>query len=739
MNKKHRVVIAQAAYLALVAGVVSLAALAFYHDLPQDDRTRLWAMFTPRTELIAGLAVLALGLLGILFALAYHYYVAGAQRMAEGLGIILRANRAHRIAVAGPAETRVLAKTINDLAERNEQLAQDLESKVEQAKASVEEEKNRLAALMSELSQGVLVCNTDGRILLYNERARQVLGNAGNSGSAGAGPVIGLGRSVFGIIDRNLLAHALETVSSRLEKCHAELNAQFVTTTRADQLVRVQMAPVLVPRQPFRAGEAARADGAAPAAPVPAATIRGFVMTLENITRTFERDTTRDMLLQSFTEGSRASLANIRAAVETLTAYPDCEPAERERFIAVISQEVADLSGKLDRTTSEYADSLKTRWPLEEMLAADVVAAARRRVESRLALSTNTEDVDASVWVKADSYTLIQSLTYLAGRLKDAYDVRDVRFQVTREGRLAQLDLIWSGPIISQQTVYDWELDTMRAGGEDSPLTLRAVTERHGAEFVYLVEKPRQRCLFRLLLPAATPVQTQSPVPSARYGESRPEFYDFDLFHRAGQSTELDESLLTELAYTVIDTETTGLDPSRGDEIVSIGAARILNNRLLRYETYEQLVDPKRPIASLSQSIHGITPDMLVDQPTIEAVLPQLFEFCEDTVIVGHNAAFDMRFLQMKEEKTGIRFTHPVLDTLLLSEVLNPNQTSHTLESIAGRFGVNVVARHTALGDALVTGEVFLRMLPLLAAQGIHTLRDAREAAEKTLYAKVKY
>ena len=76
------------------------------------------------------------------------------------------------------------------------------------------------------------------------------------------------------------------------------------------------------------------------------------------------------------------------------------------------------------------------------MLAADVIAAARRRVESRLALSTNTEDVDASVWVKADSYTLIQSLAYLAGRLKDANDLRDVRFQLSREGRLAQMDLI---------------------------------------------------------------------------------------------------------------------------------------------------------------------------------------------------------------------------------------------------------------------------------------------------------
>jgi DNA polymerase-3 subunit epsilon len=71
--------------------------------------------------------------------------------------------------------------------------------------------------------------------------------------------------------------------------------------------------------------------------------------------------------------------------------------------------------------------------------------------------------------------------------------------------------------------------------------------------------------------------------------------------------------------------------------------------------------------------------------------------------------------------------------------VLHPQQESHTLEAIAARLGVAVVARHTALGDALVTGEVFLRMIPLLEARGIRTLREAREASQRTMHAKVEY
>jgi len=93
----------------------------------------------------------------------------------------------------------------------------------------------------------------------------------------------------------------------------------------------------------------------------------------------------------------------------------------------------------------------------------------------------------------------------------------------------------------------------------------------------------------------------------------------------------------------------------------------------------------------------------------------------------------------MKEAATGVRFTQPVLDTLMLSAVVHPQQDEHRLEAIAERLGVNVIGRHTALGDAIVTGEIFLKLVPLLAAQGITTLKDAREASQTTAYARVNY
>jgi DNA polymerase-3 subunit epsilon len=241
-----------------------------------------------------------------------------------------------------------------------------------------------------------------------------------------------------------------------------------------------------------------------------------------------------------------------------------------------------------------------------------------------------------------------------------------------------------------------------------------------------------------MLLPLAGDHERLDAALVAR-GASRPEFYDFDLFSATEPSRELAERRLAELSYTVFDTETTGLDPSRGDEILQIGAVRIVNGRLLRQECFDQLVDPQRPIPAASIPIHGIEPAMVAGQPNIDVVLPAFHAFAHESVLVGHNAAFDMRFFELKQERTGVRFEQPVLDTLLLSAVVHPQQASHQLEAIAERLGVVVLGRHTALGDAMVTGEVFLKLLPLLAEKGIHTLGQAREAAQRTYYARVAY
>jgi DNA polymerase-3 subunit epsilon len=218
----------------------------------------------------------------------------------------------------------------------------------------------------------------------------------------------------------------------------------------------------------------------------------------------------------------------------------------------------------------------------------------------------------------------------------------------------------------------------------------------------------------------------------------RPVSYEFDLFHQPGQSV-LGKVGLRKLTYVAFDTETTGLNPNEGDEIIQLGAVRIVNGRLLHNECIDQLVNPQRPVPKSSVAIHGIDPGLLADQPLISEVLPGFHRFAADAVLVAHNAAFDMQFLQLKEDIAGVAFDNPVLDTLLLSSVVHPNQEGHSLDAIAERFNIRVVGRHTALGDALVTAEILLKLIPLLQAQGIHTLEEALAASIKSPFAKIRY
>ncbi|MCK6391832.1 MAG: 3'-5' exoribonuclease, partial [Azonexus sp.] len=484
------------------------------------------------------------------------------------------------------------------------------------------------------------------------------------------------------------------------------------------QLLRVQMVPVL------SGGEGSERK------------MTGYVLTVDNITRSIEEEERRDQALHTLTQGSRSAIGNIRAAVANLIDYPDMEAELRGRFLQVIDDEVAKRSQSIEQVMSQFSDALKTRWPLEDMLGIDVITAAAGRINDRLGLATKNEEIDEGLWLKVDSFSLVFALVSLASKLQDHYEPRELRFRLTANGKLAYLDLIWAGPAMSSETFYTWEMESMQIGAETSPLTLRDVIDRHGGEIWYEREKAAHRAFFRFVLPVATP--DAEMVVETRHVTGRPEYYDFDLFKFEDQSIDLDRRL-SDLAYTVFDTETTGLEPSNGDEIIQIGAARIVNNRLLRQETFNQILDPECPLKPESIPIHGITEDMVRGQPTIDVVLPAFHEFCEETVLIAHNAAFDMRFLQLKEDRTGIRFTQPVLDTLLLSAVVHPNQESHKLDVILERLGIHIDSRHNALEDALATGEVFLKLVPLLESMGIETVRQALEASEKTYFARVKY
>ncbi|MBC7727091.1 MAG: DNA polymerase III subunit epsilon [Microbacteriaceae bacterium] len=723
-----------AAVLLLLATFALAAGGMLWSDFDAAERSAVAVLLATRWGLpvMAGLALAAVAAAAMQAGVAR--WITAPARLLEDSQVLLNTDVQRRLSADGAAApVRGLAQTINELARQRDQLKRDIADQVARASLGVAQERNRLAALMSELTQSVVVCNLDGRVLLYNRRARlqfRALSDA-PAGADGA-ELIGLGRSIYTVFDRKLVAHALASVQQRLQRGVAHPSAQFVTVTRSGQLLRVQLAPVRAVDETRAAREAAA--------------INGFVLMLDNITVEYEAEAAQERLLHGLTEGSRGSLANLQAAAEMLD--DDGLPAAlRARFVQVIRDEAQAMGRRLNDLATQNAQGLATRWPLEEMLGADSVQAARQRIEAAAGLHTGTLALDETLWLKLDSFALLQAIAYLALRLHDEFQITTVhmRLQATDGGRV-HLDLVWTGQPLSTETVMRWELDPITAtsasttAGQASALTVRDVVQRHGGEFWFERDRVRQQAFFRFLLPQAPPASGQPPAQATlRPSDSRPEFYDFDLFAHTDTSPALDERRLAELSFTVFDTETTGLNPSQGDEILQIGATRLVNGKLLRGECFDQLVNPGRDIPLAGIPIHGITPAMVAGKPKIAEVLPAFHAFAQDTVLVAHNAAFDMRFLQLKEASTGLRFDQPVLDTLLLSALVHPNQVSHRLEAIAGRFDVAVTGRHSALGDAMLTAQVFQQLLPLLAAMGIDTLGQARAAAQKTFYARITY
>lgn len=697
---------------------LALVAAAVWAALEPHERAALSGMLAGRALLVLAGWLVGWLLLGAALYALHRRYVGAPQQLAEGARALLADRSAQRLEPRGAPEMRALAAVVNDLAAERDHLRADVDAKATQASERVQQEKDRLAALMAELQQSVLVCNQAGRILLYNQRARETFRalSPGPQPAAGA-ELIGIGRSIYAALERQVLAHTFERVERAVAQGSPQRTAQFVTTVAGGQLLRVQVAPV-------RANQAMLGRST---------DVTGFVLMLDNVTASVAEESERDQLLHSLTEGSRASLANIQAAVDVL-GLPDTAPAMRERFLGVVRDEVASMGQRVKEMAARSAQRLQTRWPLEDMLGSDLIAAAQRQLGAHCHCPVTLEASDPALWLKVDSYTLLQALTYLGTRLVDEFQVRFLQLRLARAGAHAQLDLVWSGQAMSNETVMSWELDAMRFGAESTPLSVRDVVERHGGEMWFERERVRHQALFRFLLPLAPAHRDATGAERA----GAPEYYDFDLFQDTPELSALEDRRLSDLAYTVFDTETTGLHPAGGDAIVQIGAARIVNGKLLRQESFDQLVDPGRAIPAAATAIHGITHAMVAGQPRIGQVLPMFHVFAADTVLVAHNAAFDMLFLQLQETAAGVVFGQPVLDTLLLSAVVHPGEEAHGLEAIAGRLGVPLTGRHTALGDAQATAQIWLRLIPLLAERGILTLRQAREAAQKAYLARLK-
>lgn len=173
--------------------------------------------------------------------------------------------------------------------------------------------------------------------------------------------------------------------------------------------------------------------------------------------------------------------------------------------------------------------------------------------------------------------------------------------------------------------------------------------------------------------------------------------------------------------FVVFDIETTGLSP-KNNKITEIGAIKIINGEIA--ESYSQLVNPGVPIPDLIVKLTGITDDLVAEKPSISEVLPSFKEFIGDSVLVAHNAAFDMGFIRENYKAINISINNPVLDTLELSRAVFPTLKSHKLNLIAKHLKVDLLNHHRAVDDALATANILLKILEIIKDKNFEDLSD---------------
>ena len=189
--------------------------------------------------------------------------------------------------------------------------------------------------------------------------------------------------------------------------------------------------------------------------------------------------------------------------------------------------------------------------------------------------------------------------------------------------------------------------------------------------------------------------------------------------------------------YVVFDIETTGLSKEK-EMITEIGAVKVADGKIIdRFSTF---VNPQRPISAEIKKLTGITDDMVKDAPTIENVLPEFLKFCEDTVLVAHNASFDTGFIRIAAERAGLgELHHTIVDTLELARALLPELNKHKLDIVCEHLGVTLNGHHRAVNDAEATAEVFIKFLDMLAEKKIFTLDEINVLASRTVnYKKLR-
>lgn len=179
--------------------------------------------------------------------------------------------------------------------------------------------------------------------------------------------------------------------------------------------------------------------------------------------------------------------------------------------------------------------------------------------------------------------------------------------------------------------------------------------------------------------------------------------------------------------YVVFDIETTGLS-SINDKITEIGAVKVKDGIII--DRFSQLINPEKLIPDVVAELTGITNELVQNEPTIEVVIKDFYEFIKDSVLVAHNAKFDISFIRRELQMNGLIFDFPILDTLVMSRALMPELKRFNLGTLCKKMGISLIGAHRAVNDAEATAELFIKLEDKLKKENKFNFDEWNELVE---------
>ena len=191
----------------------------------------------------------------------------------------------------------------------------------------------------------------------------------------------------------------------------------------------------------------------------------------------------------------------------------------------------------------------------------------------------------------------------------------------------------------------------------------------------------------------------------------------------AGVAAAQSSPMLDEVAFAVLDVETTGTRPSDGDRVTDVAVVLVQGTR--RELVYESLVNPGMPIPPWITSMTGISDEMVKEAPTFDRIADELLQVLSGRVFTAHNARFDWGFIDAEVKRTrGLALVGARMCTVKLARVLLPELPSRGLDALQEHFNIPNQARHRARGDALATADLLARLLEMASERNCRTLAD---------------